>query len=138
MYVYNLEESEPDSMLSSSSSWCQRGRAAVLQPVTEQGVLDGGLRRAQWVLCTWAEEDVLRPGCVYVVKSFREEVVDTRQAEFPTNTTLHLCLRVITTAIYITSQFILFIYRPAHSLSFSLFVILNVNLKHFKKRLLIV
>ncbi|XP_053336833.1 transient receptor potential cation channel subfamily M member 6 isoform X1 [Clarias gariepinus] len=95
VYVYNLEESEPDSMLSSSSSWCQRGRAAVLQPVTEQGVLDGGLRRAQWVLCTWAEEDVLRPGCVYVVKSFREEVVDTRQAEFPTNTTLHLCLRDI-------------------------------------------
>ncbi|KAF5890124.1 transient receptor potential cation channel subfamily M member 6-like isoform X1 [Clarias magur] len=95
VYIYNLEESEPDSMLSSASSWCQRGRAAVLQPVTEQGVLDGGLRRAQWVLCTWAEEDVLRPGCVYVVKSFREEVVDTRQAEFPTNTTLHLCLRDI-------------------------------------------
>ncbi|KAF4074612.1 hypothetical protein AMELA_G00241320 [Ameiurus melas] len=70
VYIYALEESEPDSMLSSTSSWCQSGHAAVVQPVSEQGALDGGLRKAQWVLCTWAEEDVLRPGCVYVVKSF--------------------------------------------------------------------
>ncbi|MCJ8746709.1 hypothetical protein PDJAM_G00144810 [Pangasius djambal] len=95
VYIYTLEESEPDSMLSSDSSWCQRGHAAVLQPVSEQGVLDGGLRRAQWVLCTWAEEDVLRPGCVYVVKSFHEEVVHMWQTEFPNSTTLHLCLREI-------------------------------------------
>lgn len=97
MYIYALEESEPDSMLSSTSSWCQRGHAAVVQPVSDQGALDGGLRNAQWVLCTWAEEDVLRPGCVYVVKSFREEVVHTWQTEFPNNTALHLCLRVTTT-----------------------------------------
>ncbi|XP_058231170.1 transient receptor potential cation channel subfamily M member 6 isoform X2 [Hemibagrus wyckioides] len=95
VYVYTLEESDPDSMLSSTSSWCQRGHAAMLQPVSEQGVLDGGLRRAQWVLCTWAEEDVLKPGCVYVVKSFHEEVVDTCQTRFPNSTTFHLCLREI-------------------------------------------
>ncbi|KAK3514501.1 hypothetical protein QTP70_018664, partial [Hemibagrus guttatus] len=95
VYVYTLEESDPDSMLSSTSSWCQRGHAAVLQPVSEQGVLDGGLRSAQWVLCTWAEEDVLKPGCVYVVKSFHEEVVHTWQTRFPNSTTFHLCLREI-------------------------------------------
>lgn len=100
MYIYNLEESDPDSMLSSASLWCQNGFAAVLQPVSEQGELDGGLRHAQWVLCTWAEEDVLIPGCVYVVKSFHEDVVHRWQTEFPNSTTLHLCLRVIITAIY--------------------------------------
>lgn len=97
MYIYTLEESEPDSMLTSASSWSQRGHAAVLQPVSEQGVLDGGMHRAQWVLCTWAEQDALRPGYVYVVKSFHEEVVHTWQTEFPNSTTLHLCLRVIIT-----------------------------------------
>lgn len=101
MYIYTLEESEPDFMLSSTTSWCQRGHVAVLQPVTEQGVLDGDLCRAQWVLCTWAEEDVLRPGCVYVVKSFHEEVVRKWQAEFPNSTTLQLCLRAIMTTVYI-------------------------------------
>ncbi|KAI5091340.1 transient receptor potential cation channel subfamily M member 6 isoform X1 [Silurus meridionalis] len=95
VYIYTLEETEPDSMLSSVSSWCQKGQAAVLQPVSELGVLDGGLRRAQWVLCTWAEEDVLRPGCVYVIKSFHEDVVHMWQTEFPNSTTLHLCLREI-------------------------------------------
>ncbi|KAF7687620.1 hypothetical protein HF521_014848 [Silurus meridionalis] len=95
VYIYTLEEAEPDSMLSSVSSWCQKGQAAVLQPVSELGVLDGGLRRAQWVLCTWAEEDVLRPGCVYVIKSFHEDVVHMWQTEFPNSTTLHLCLREI-------------------------------------------
>lgn len=107
MYVYSLEESEPDSMLSSTSLWCQRGHAAVLQPLSEQRVLDGGLRRAQWVLCTWAEEDVLRPGCVYVVKSFHEDVVDSWQAKFPNNTTHHLCLQVSKTANYITPNYAL-------------------------------
>ncbi|XP_026996995.2 transient receptor potential cation channel subfamily M member 6 isoform X1 [Tachysurus fulvidraco] len=95
VYIYTLEESDPDSILSSTSSWCQRGHAAVLQPVSEQGVLDGGLRRAQWVLCTWAEEDVLKPGCVYVVKSFHEQVVHTWQTRFPNSTTIDLCLREI-------------------------------------------
>lgn len=94
MHIYSLVESEPDSMLSSMSSWGQRGYAAVLQPVSEQGVLDDGLRRAQWVLCTWSEDDVLKPGCVYVVKSFHEDVVHRWQAAFPNSTTLHLCLRV--------------------------------------------
>lgn len=101
MSIYTLDESDPDSLLSSTSSWCQRGYVAVLQPVMEQEELDGVLCRAQWVLCTWAEEDVLRPGCMYVVKSFHEEVVHQWQAEFPNSTTLQLCLRVRMTTVYI-------------------------------------
>ncbi|XP_062874411.1 transient receptor potential cation channel subfamily M member 6 [Trichomycterus rosablanca] len=94
--IYTLEESDLDSALSSASWWSQRGRAAVLQPVSEQeGMLGGGLRRAQRVLCTWAEGDVLKPGCVYVVKAFRDEVVRNWTSEFPNNTALHLCLREI-------------------------------------------
>ncbi|KAL6465938.1 hypothetical protein MHYP_G00260710 [Metynnis hypsauchen] len=93
--IYTLEESDSECALSSTSSWCQRGRAAMLQPLAHQETLDGGLRRALRVMCTWAEGDVLKPGCVYVVKSFRPEVVRTWQAEFPSSTSLHLCLREI-------------------------------------------
>uniref|UniRef100_A0A4W4HKJ4 non-specific serine/threonine protein kinase n=1 Tax=Electrophorus electricus TaxID=8005 RepID=A0A4W4HKJ4_ELEEL len=93
--VYTLEESDSESTLIGTSSWCQRGQTAVLQPITHQGALDGGLRRALRVVCTWAEGDVLKPGCVYVVKAFRTEVVRTWQREFPNSTSLHLCLREI-------------------------------------------
>ncbi|KAI4877087.1 hypothetical protein NFI96_031419, partial [Prochilodus magdalenae] len=93
--VYTLEESDLESTLSSTSSWSQRGRTAVLQPLTHQETLDGGLRRALRVMCTWAEGDVLKPGYVYVVKAFRPEVVHTWQTEFPSSTSLHLCLREI-------------------------------------------
>ncbi|XP_076855162.1 transient receptor potential cation channel subfamily M member 6 isoform X2 [Brachyhypopomus gauderio] len=93
--VYTLEESDSESTLTSTSSWRQRGRTAVLQPLTHQGALDGGLRRALRVVCTWAEGEVLKPGCVYVVKVFRPEVVRTWQREFPNSTSLHLCLREI-------------------------------------------
>uniref|UniRef100_A0AAR2L869 non-specific serine/threonine protein kinase n=1 Tax=Pygocentrus nattereri TaxID=42514 RepID=A0AAR2L869_PYGNA len=93
--IYTLEESDSEWSLSSTSSWCQRGHAAMLQPLAHQETLDGGLRRALRVMCTWAEGDVLKPGCVYVVKSFRPEVVRTWQAEFPSSTSLHLCLREI-------------------------------------------
>ncbi|XP_072520760.1 transient receptor potential cation channel subfamily M member 6 [Salminus brasiliensis] len=93
--IYTLEESESESTLSSTSSWSQRGRTAVLQPLAHQEALDGGLRRALRVVCTWAEGDVLKPGCVYVMKAFRAEVVRTWQREFPSSTSLHLCLREI-------------------------------------------
>uniref|UniRef100_A0A672N972 non-specific serine/threonine protein kinase n=1 Tax=Sinocyclocheilus grahami TaxID=75366 RepID=A0A672N972_SINGR len=88
----------PVSLLDQSSkisTWIQHGRTAVLQPLAHQEVLDGGLRRATKVVCTWAEGDVLKLGSVYVVKSFRPEVVCIWQKVFPISTSLHLCLREI-------------------------------------------
>ncbi|KTF87211.1 hypothetical protein cypCar_00047698, partial [Cyprinus carpio] len=77
--IYTLEETEAGSSLKDQSSkistWIQHGRTAVLQPLAHQEVLDGGLRRATKVVCTWAEGDVLKLGSVYVVKAFRPEVV---------------------------------------------------------------
>ncbi|XP_067295131.1 transient receptor potential cation channel subfamily M member 6 isoform X1 [Pseudorasbora parva] len=97
--IYTLEESEAGSSLgdqsSSISTWLQHGRTAVLQPLAHQEVLDGGLRRATKVVCTWAEGDVLKLGSVYVVKAFRPEVVRIWQKVFPISTSLHLCLREI-------------------------------------------
>uniref|UniRef100_A0A671KP72 Transient receptor potential cation channel subfamily M member 6-like n=1 Tax=Sinocyclocheilus anshuiensis TaxID=1608454 RepID=A0A671KP72_9TELE len=97
--IYTLEETEAGSSLgnqsSSISTWIQHGRTAVLQPLAHQEVLDGGLRRATKVVCTWAEGDVLKLGSVYVVKAFRPEVVRIWQKVFPISTSLHLCLREI-------------------------------------------
>lgn len=92
--IYTLEESVGDPS-SSISTWLQNGRTAVLQPLAHQEVLDGGLRRATKVVCTWAEGDVLKLGSVYVVKAFRPEVVRIWQKVFPISTSLHLCLREI-------------------------------------------
>ncbi|XP_051749602.1 transient receptor potential cation channel subfamily M member 6 isoform X2 [Ctenopharyngodon idella] len=97
--IYTLEETEAVSSLgdrsSSISTWLQHGRTAVLQPLAHQEVLDGGLRRATKVVCTWAEGNVLKLGSVYVVKAFRPEVVRIWQKVFPISTSLHLCLREI-------------------------------------------
>uniref|UniRef100_A0A8C1MM85 non-specific serine/threonine protein kinase n=1 Tax=Cyprinus carpio TaxID=7962 RepID=A0A8C1MM85_CYPCA len=97
--IYTLEETEAGSSLKDQSSkistWIQHGRTAVLQPLAHQEVLDGGLRRATKVVCTWAEGDVLKLGSVYVVKAFRPEVVRIWQKVFPISTSLHLCLREI-------------------------------------------
>uniref|UniRef100_A0A6Q2Z6A6 non-specific serine/threonine protein kinase n=1 Tax=Esox lucius TaxID=8010 RepID=A0A6Q2Z6A6_ESOLU len=93
--VYTLEEVEAAGPESSVSLWSHQGLSAVLQPLSSEGCLDGGLRRATRVLCTWAEGDVLRVGCVYVVKAFRPEVVRTWQKVFHTGTNLQLCLREI-------------------------------------------
>uniref|UniRef100_A0A8C1Z828 non-specific serine/threonine protein kinase n=1 Tax=Cyprinus carpio TaxID=7962 RepID=A0A8C1Z828_CYPCA len=97
--IYTLEETEAGSSLkdlsSKISTWIQHGRTAVLQPLAHQEVLDGGLRRATKVVCTWAEGDVLKLGSVYVVKAFRPEVVRIWQKVFPISTSLHLCLREI-------------------------------------------
>uniref|UniRef100_A0A672R402 non-specific serine/threonine protein kinase n=1 Tax=Sinocyclocheilus grahami TaxID=75366 RepID=A0A672R402_SINGR len=97
--IYTLEETEAGSSLgnqsSSISTWIQHGRTAVLQPLAHQEVLDGGLRRATKVVCTWAEGDVLKLGSVYVVKAFRPEVVRIWQKVFPISTSFHLCLREI-------------------------------------------
>ncbi|KAM9391501.1 transient receptor potential cation channel subfamily M member 6 [Pholidichthys leucotaenia] len=96
--IYSLKEvlsnADPDS--GSVSSWSSQGQSAMLQPLlSEEGSLDGGLRRGCRVLCTWAERDVLTPGLAYVVKAFRPEVVRAWQRYFHSSTALQLCLREI-------------------------------------------
>lgn len=97
MSIYSLEEvpSDADSEASSVSSWSSRGLSALLQPLSsEEGSLDGGLRQGCRMLCTWAEQEVLRPGLVYVVKAFRPKVIRAWQRYFHGSTALQLCLRV--------------------------------------------
>ncbi|XP_070293039.1 transient receptor potential cation channel subfamily M member 7 isoform X3 [Salvelinus sp. IW2-2015] len=93
--VYSLEEVEAAGAESSVISWSPRGLSAVLQPLSSEGCLDGALRRAMRVLCTWAEGDVLSVGCVYVVKAFQPKVIRTWQRVFHSDTPLQLCLREI-------------------------------------------
>lgn len=57
--------------------------------------MDGGLRRALKVVCTWSEHDVLDPGEIFIVKSFLPEVVKTWKKVFHDATVLQLCLREI-------------------------------------------
>lgn len=95
MTVYRLEESSPMNLSKSTSSWSRRGMAAMIQ-VLSQEEMDGGLRRAMKVICTWSENDVLKLGQVFIVKSFLPEVVQTWQKIFHDGTVLHLCLRVST------------------------------------------
>ncbi|XP_078106014.1 transient receptor potential cation channel subfamily M member 6 [Sander vitreus] len=92
--IYSMEEVPSES--STVPAWSSRGLSAMLQPLSsEEGSLDGGLRRGCRVLCTWAERDVLRPGLVYMVKAFRPEVVRAWQRYFHGSTALQLCLREI-------------------------------------------
>uniref|UniRef100_A0A8L0DNS5 non-specific serine/threonine protein kinase n=1 Tax=Oncorhynchus mykiss TaxID=8022 RepID=A0A8L0DNS5_ONCMY len=93
--VYSLEEVEAAGAESSVISWSPRGLSAVLQPLSSEGCLDGALRRAMRVLCTWAEGDILSVGCVYVVKAFQPKVIRTWQRVFHSDTPLQLCLREI-------------------------------------------
>ncbi|KAL0979667.1 hypothetical protein UPYG_G00188000 [Umbra pygmaea] len=93
--VYTLQEMQAAGSESFVSSWSPQGLSAVLQPLSSEGCLDGGLRRGTRVLCSWAEGGALRVGCVYVVKAFRPEVVRTWQRVFHTDTSLQLCLREI-------------------------------------------
>ncbi|KAM4049331.1 LOW QUALITY PROTEIN: transient receptor potential cation channel subfamily M member 6 [Anomaloglossus baeobatrachus] len=92
--VYRLEESSPTSLDKSKSSWCQKGMAAMLQVLSPEK-MDGGLRRALKVVCTWSEHDVLDPGEIFIVKSFLPDVVQTWQKVFRGDTVLQLCLREI-------------------------------------------
>ncbi|NXH16467.1 TRPM6 protein, partial [Bucco capensis] len=92
--VYQLEESSPMNLDRSMSSWSQRGMAAMIQ-VLSQEEMDGGLRRAMKVICTWSENDILKLGQVFIVKSFLPEVVQTWKKIFHDGTVLHLCLREI-------------------------------------------
>ncbi|XP_055974720.1 transient receptor potential cation channel subfamily M member 6 [Sorex fumeus] len=92
--VYRLEESSPLNLDKSMSSWSQQGRTAMIQVLSREE-MDGGLRRAMKVISTWSEEDILKPGQVFIVKSFLPEVVETWHNIFQESTVLHLCLREI-------------------------------------------
>ncbi|XP_054991107.1 transient receptor potential cation channel subfamily M member 6 [Sorex araneus] len=92
--VYRLEESSPMNLDKSMSSWSRQGRAAMIQVLSREE-MDGGLRRAMKVISTWAEEDILKPGQVFIVKSFLPEVVQAWHTIFQESTVLHLCLREI-------------------------------------------
>ncbi|XP_073784932.1 transient receptor potential cation channel subfamily M member 7 isoform X23 [Danio rerio] len=92
--VYRLEESSPGSINNSMSSWAQRGLCAKIEFLSKEE-MGGGLRRALKVLCTWSEYDILKPGHLYIVKSFLPEVVNTWQTIYREETVLHLCLREI-------------------------------------------
>ncbi|NXU16968.1 TRPM6 protein, partial [Pardalotus punctatus] len=92
--VYQLEESSPLTLDKSMSSWSQSGTTAMIQVLSREE-MDGGLRRAMKVICTWSESDVLKLGQVFIVKSFLPEVVQTWQKIFHHGTVLHLCLREI-------------------------------------------
>ncbi|XP_059825691.1 transient receptor potential cation channel subfamily M member 6 isoform X1 [Hypanus sabinus] len=92
--IYQLEESSSVNLDKSMSSWSQRGLAAMIHVLSKEE-MDGGLRRALKVCCTWSEEDVLRTGQTYIIKSFQPEVVKTWQKVFHEGTVLHLCLREI-------------------------------------------
>ncbi|KAB1280528.1 Transient receptor potential cation channel subfamily M member 6 [Camelus dromedarius] len=92
--VYRLEESSPLNLDKSMSSWSQRGRSAMIQ-VLSQEEMDGGLRKALRVISTWSEDEVLKPGQVFIMKSFLPEVVQTWYKIFQESTVLHLCLREI-------------------------------------------
>ncbi|XP_013362001.1 PREDICTED: transient receptor potential cation channel subfamily M member 6 isoform X2 [Chinchilla lanigera] len=92
--VYRLEESSPLNLDKSMSSWSQHGRAAMIQVLSHEEI-DGGLRKAMRVISTWSEDDVLKPGQVFIVKSFLPEVVKAWHDIFRESTVLHLCLREI-------------------------------------------
>uniref|UniRef100_A0A8D0AJF7 non-specific serine/threonine protein kinase n=1 Tax=Sander lucioperca TaxID=283035 RepID=A0A8D0AJF7_SANLU len=92
--VYRLEESSPNTINNSMSSWAQRGLCAKIEFLSKEE-MGGGLRRALKVLCTWSEYDILKPGHLYIVKSFLPEVVQTWQSIYKEDTVLHLCLREI-------------------------------------------
>ncbi|OWK61588.1 Transient receptor potential cation channel subfamily M member 6 [Lonchura striata] len=78
----------------SMSSWSQCGTTAMIQVLSREE-MDGGLRRAMKVICTWSESDALKLGQVFIVKSFLPEVVQAWQKIFHHGTVLHLCLREI-------------------------------------------
>lgn len=91
--VYRLEESSPLNLDKSMSTWSQHGMAAMIQVLSREE-MGGGLRRAMKVICTWSENEVLKLGQVFIVKSFLPEVVQSWQKIFHDGTVLNLCLRV--------------------------------------------
>uniref|UniRef100_A0A8C4YLA8 non-specific serine/threonine protein kinase n=1 Tax=Gopherus evgoodei TaxID=1825980 RepID=A0A8C4YLA8_9SAUR len=92
--VYRLEESSPNILNNSMSSWSQLGLCAKIEFLSKEE-MGGGLRRAVKVACTWSEYDILKSGHLYIIKSFLPEVVNTWSSIYNEETVLHLCLREI-------------------------------------------
>ncbi|KAM8972276.1 transient receptor potential cation channel subfamily M member 7 [Pelodytes ibericus] len=92
--VYCLEESSPSILNNSMSSWSQRGLCAKIEFLSKEE-MGGGLRRAVKVACTWSENDILKAGHLYIIKSFLPEVVNTWSGIYKEDTVLHLCLKEI-------------------------------------------
>lgn len=92
--VYRLEESSPSILNNSMSSWSQRGLCAKIEFLSKEE-MGGGLRKAVKVACTWSENDILKAGHLYIIKSFLPEVVNTWSAVYNKDTVLHLCLKEI-------------------------------------------
>ncbi|XP_062998552.1 transient receptor potential cation channel subfamily M member 7 isoform X2 [Elgaria multicarinata webbii] len=92
--VYRLEESSPNILNNSMSSWSQLGLCAKIEFLSKEE-MGGGLRRALKVACTWSEYDILKSGHLYIIKSFLPEVVNTWSSIYKEETVLHLCLREI-------------------------------------------
>ncbi|XP_023365742.1 transient receptor potential cation channel subfamily M member 7 isoform X1 [Otolemur garnettii] len=92
--VYRLEESSPNILNNSMSSWSQLGLCAKIEFLSKEE-MGGGLRRAVKVQCTWSEHDILKSGHLYIIKSFLPEVVNTWSRIYKEDTVLHLCLREI-------------------------------------------
>ncbi|XP_008120961.1 transient receptor potential cation channel subfamily M member 7 [Anolis carolinensis] len=92
--VYRLEESSPNILNNSMSSWAQLGLCAKIEFLSKEE-MGGGLRRALKVACTWSEYDILKSGHLYIIKSFLPEVVNTWSSIYKDDTVLHLCLREI-------------------------------------------
>lgn len=91
--MYRLEESSPNILNNSMSSWSQLGLCAKIEFLSKEE-MGGGLRRALKVACTWSEYDILKSGHLYIIKSFLPEVVNTWSSIYKEDTVLHLCLRV--------------------------------------------
>ncbi|XP_018432207.1 PREDICTED: transient receptor potential cation channel subfamily M member 7 [Nanorana parkeri] len=92
--VYRLDESSQSILNNSMSSWSQRGLCAKIEFLSKEQ-MGGGLRRAVKVACTWSENDILKAGHFYIIKSFLPEVVDTWLGVYKEDTVLHLCLKEI-------------------------------------------
>ncbi|XP_058397538.1 transient receptor potential cation channel subfamily M member 7 isoform X4 [Diceros bicornis minor] len=92
--VYRLEESSPNTLNNSMSSWSQLGLCAKIEFLSKEE-MGGGLRRAVKVQCTWSEHDILKSGHLYIIKSFLPDVINTWSSIYKEDTVLHLCLREI-------------------------------------------
>uniref|UniRef100_A0A8C0QIA1 non-specific serine/threonine protein kinase n=1 Tax=Chelonoidis abingdonii TaxID=106734 RepID=A0A8C0QIA1_CHEAB len=91
--VYRLEESSPNILNNSMSSWSQLGLCAKIEFLSKEE-MGGGLRRAVKVACTWSEYDILKSGHLYIIKSFLPEVVNTWSSIYKEETVLHLCFQL--------------------------------------------
>ncbi|XP_068131490.1 transient receptor potential cation channel subfamily M member 7-like isoform X2 [Hyperolius riggenbachi] len=92
--VYRLEESSPNILNNSMSSWSHNGYYSTIEILSKEE-MGGGLRRAVKVACSWSENDILKAGHIYILKSFLPEVLNTWSGVFKDDTVLQLCLREI-------------------------------------------